>query len=547
MSKESIGAPLTKKAMRETRRAVADRRKQALASLRQMMSGPLGNIMRAAGLWSALTSYNLTERGDGSLDDLHGRPTAELGRPLPSYETMRADLERLLGREQLREMIPVNAADMNERWRGESRREAEREPRLDVRGFEAMGLSNDRVREYITRGFPREWTSRTSVSSVSYVTHRIPMPEQYGIHGHEAGHCTISPDGSSSEIVVTIDALDRADVFGEQTRDESMSLLRSIIPHELAHAGDWLNAADLDPRARLEILWRVMQRVRSPDRLRFPYVENIRNDNVQREWRDKATEYLAELARAMFEARASADGRKANRWRSVLATNLSRQYGTHDFAAQEDIRIMERLLPDFDWAEASRARGTLLTGLLRDRMRFAMERPLSHVEDSRLRAYLLDAFRMHPEDARPALLLSRFGNEDLGEADAEVKEAYERAMVEALERLKQNAPLEMRSALDAWIILAQNLTYARGLSWFPSSEMSPFSRRLMEKEMGDVDTLNHLMRGMRDDRLRTAFDETARRALRIIAAGEVRLSAEEESRAADWLAEEERAQREGDV
>lgn len=522
--------PKTERPTQEERRLTAKQRTQAIRKrMHALLDGPLKLMMQRLGfvvLATAHLDYSV-RRPRADLDELRVQPTAEGSEHLPSYEHMRAELERLLGRDRLRRMIPTTEDDLDVRTLQEGRRAEEQEPRLQVRGFEQLGFSNESVRRYVVEGFPRTWTSRTAVTAITYAHVHIPMPEQYGIHGYEAGHCTLSPDGEPSEIVVTPDAIE-----GGLRGDEM--LLSEAIPHELAHGADWLSAAHLDPRVRLELLWRVVRHLQDERRVRFPYVESIHNDDPQQELEYQAREFVAESVRLM-----------TGRMSAYQARELAVMYGT-DIAHMEEMRgIVRRMVPGFDWEAAQRSRAANRTSLLHERMQHMQEIECGRISDPRLREAALDVLRLTEEDVRPAFRfaeiaegdIEEFGEGDMDEEELELWDSYSNSERAELGRLRVGLPPEAKEAFDRWQELVKEIAKTRGFmrgfvgpAWHDAALRT---KVVMER----VDALNDVLANMHDDRTKTAFDVAAHRALRIMAAGDVRLPPGAEERMVTWMAE----------
>ncbi len=514
--------PFTRKTPPQERREAMEKRIGAIRQrMKELTGGLLRPIMeRTLGFWAAFVNLSMADPQGVTqrqrLEDLDGRPTTAESETLPSYEEMRRDLERRLGMERLRRMIPVTEDDLRAQTLESGRREEEQEPRLQVRGFEQLGLSNESIRRYVVEGFPRTWTSRTAVTSITYTSERIPLPERYGIRGYSVGNCTLSPDGTPSEIVITVDAL------GSGTFDHGINeLLRETIPHELAHGADWLNAAHLDPRVRLELLWRVVAHLHQEHRERFPYVESIHNADARQELEDKATEWIAEAVRMNMRGRG---------------------------LSEEAEHIVRRMLPGFDWEAAWRSRRTNRATMQMERSQQMLRGQLERIENHRLRAAMLDAFNLTHVEVRPLFHLSRINvNEydldseevELDSEEVELWNAYHRALNSELARLHAELPVEARPAFEAWVELARNMTTGRERFRFSRGADTPLIAESAKREETDVEALNEALRLVRDDRMQTVFDVAAHRALRMISAGDVHLPPEMERQAEEWLADNE--------
>ena len=223
---------------------------------------------------------------------------------------------------------------------------------MTIEGAESFDLRAEDVQQFLRVRFPSVLTNQESVRRLTFTTERIPMHAEYGIPGYEGGHCTLSPGRTPSEIVITIDGLG-----GQINGSGVLSLLRSTLPHELMHAGDPLNAAHMDPQTRLEVLYLATQRVQSSDRLRFAYVESIRQPNPQRRLVYKMREYIAMTGESMLSQsiQSLTERYPAYTIDRRLAALLAEEHGSTPQAALWDVHMIQRLMGSgFDWEQAAR-------------------------------------------------------------------------------------------------------------------------------------------------------------------------------------------------
>lgn len=119
---------------------------------------------------------------------------------------------------------------------------------------------------------------RRNIDSVSYDHSFIPMPARYGMSGYEAAHCT------GGDIV-----------FSRGSDTASKMDVVQILKHEAGHAADWDTNKLLTRFERLSLLSSVLERVKSPNRYKSWYVEQIRNKDSRAEILNKSREYFAEI------------------------------------------------------------------------------------------------------------------------------------------------------------------------------------------------------------------------------------------------------------
>ena len=514
-----------------------ERIEKTRARLRSLIHGPLKRSIQAAGLWASLTSF--TQPPHSTLEDLRGRVESPTQERLPSYEQMRHDLERWIGRERLQEMVPVRNEDIAPEVRLEHRRSEERESRVRVEGFEKIGLSNELVREYIVQAFPRHWTSRTEVLSVRYTTEHIPMSETYGLTGNESGHCTLSSGDEPSEITTTVDALDE-NSYG----DETDQLLFHVLPHEFAHALDMTNAATVDPHARLETLWRVVHLLQSDGRPHFPYVESIRNEDPQEQLRNQAVEFFAEAFATRFRL-----ARMPYSEPGIVFLSQQAQTGSHyasDYqatleGAEATLRMMERAMPEMDWEQTHQTLMRSVHQLHVERNRHSGERLVHQIHSPALSSDMMEALQMSQDDVSAGFQMSRFSEADTDDCYQEAWHLYQQQESAVLERLRASLTLESRVAFEQWIELVREVVTARAGIWYASAN-NQWMRRMQNTTIADlIPALNRHIELLRHDSVAwQTFERAAHAAVRILATGEGLLPPEMDRLAQQWVEEERR-------
>lgn len=157
----------------------------------------------------------------------------------------------------------------------------------NYRGREVR-ISQEQLRTFATRTFPRGWVSN-EVVSIEQSDARDPLPERYGIKDSEsAASCE---RGSDRDTIV----------FHGASKDENIGwVLRDCLPHELGHANDWESDAEMSGEERMNLLLAIGERLGSKDRYQSSYVERINNPDEQYERYQKATEYWAEICAQYF-------------------------------------------------------------------------------------------------------------------------------------------------------------------------------------------------------------------------------------------------------
>jgi hypothetical protein len=422
----------------------------------------------------------------------------------------------------------------------------------DVRGFEAIGYRNESIRRYIEEGYPEGFFGRDAVRSVRYVTERISMPERYHITGYEAGHCASGEGDEPALIVLTPDAVNRWD---------RAQMFERVLTHELAHAADWIRADAIPPHIRLEILYRLTERLRSDTRLRFAYVEAIQGDSQEEEMASRVQEYLAELVPAVFNAYADNQEGVDMVFDEDLsaAIRLASRHDTTPEAAMEDLRIVQRLVreldPEFSFTESARRRRDVWQEMETERATRLVEHEVERIEDVRLRHALMDVFHLDRDAIQPGYYLYDMTEEEIADdlfyaegsnAEASDEDSYvpthriseETARIlpylveevtlarnKEVERLSARLGADALPAFEAWQQLIEQVSIARMRRFGRSVNVE---RAFSDQESADraIETLNAFLRTLPSTEQREAFYDAVERFARIEGAGDIPLAAE---------------------
>lgn len=312
------------------------------------------NALLAGALLGSTASFSPPQERSAILE---AERTSKAWEGLPPLEEMLAHLQRAYGREAIAEMVPASTAE---------RRDWAREPIAEVdSSFERFGIDRPTLTRYLHEGYPRFMTARGTVARITYLDERHPMPESYGLRSdaHAAATCTNAPNREAAVITYYRDAFaNEDDVFDQSVPERRILALRDTLPHELAHAVDWQDMADIDPARRVEILYRLTRLVEDEQyMLRFGYAEDIENPDPQERLRLRATEYFADLVAEVLAHPSSAEDAEEAIFNTALNLAVNR---AHMPAA------LERLPPQdarrVAWEETMRERTIEAVRLVHD-------------------------------------------------------------------------------------------------------------------------------------------------------------------------------------
>lgn len=339
-----------------------------------------------------------TPEGSISIDEaIVWSEASRIGEDLPSREDMLEHLRKVYGPEFWPQLTLEEAEPRD--WSGESVAEASPE-------FENFGIPSHEFQGYLERGFPRFMTSRSTVREIVYRDESRLVQEEYGLGGgaHALADCTWSTGRSASTINVYRDSFD-----GEIVAEDREAFLRRTLPHELAHAVDWRNMADIDPAQRVDLLYRVTRLAEDEEvMLHFGYAEHIHNEDERRELRSRSTEYFADLVSYVFQ-HASIRGETRSQTIRAIASVLCAHYaerpermrdalpqdpevvawerairGRTEEAVQLVFDYIQAVDPDFDMHAAHAAREEIVARMRAEEGERSIERAFEIINDDEM-------------------------------------------------------------------------------------------------------------------------------------------------------------------
>lgn len=304
---------------------------------------------------------------------------------LPSQEDMRADLEQFYGKVILDSELPKDSADAPSISPSERHEKTQGDHLYAENHLEKMKhaekTSEQDIGDFVTTFLPRQWTASSAIERFGVAPQPIPMPKEYGIDGHAAGVCHSGTGSLPARIE-----------FAPGISVERQGFVH-LASHEAAHANDWKRSSDLSSGERLTLLYSVTKRVASKTRMKFDYVEDIKNDDKQYERLYKTTEYWAKL----MEVALTTEAKTEKGWETEFLTKASQRFVNepryHD--AKEDLSIVRWYLntvaPDFKPWEALPLRQEFQIG----RAMGAADEALASIPPGAVKVFLSQPGRMH--------------------------------------------------------------------------------------------------------------------------------------------------------
>lgn len=198
---------------------------------------------------------------------------------------------------------------------------------MQINGFEKFDISNETVEAVVNQTMPKGFGR--NISQISYGDYNASMPLQYGVRlmqkTGEAAHAS----KFDKSIQVT---------KGAKGADKKW-IVNQLLPHEFFHLQDWNSNSLLTADERIDLLKKIVDRVKSSDRYKSDYVEGIKNADKKKELLTKAAEYFADIGAAF----------------------LSPRYLMLPKADRELVQdLIKKIDPNFDRVQALKQRGKLV-------------------------------------------------------------------------------------------------------------------------------------------------------------------------------------------
>ncbi|MBI2035203.1 MAG: hypothetical protein HYT12_00790 [Candidatus Liptonbacteria bacterium] len=148
-------------------------------------------------------------------------------------------------------------------------------------------ISAEHMREAVMAGFPRRWAGE--IKTIAQVGEIKKANVQYGLRGDWNTLATTTKNLIAEE-----------DITFYKDSESNPRDFFYILSHEIGHANDWGSDNEMNFSERFDLLLAMRERLRSEDRHISDYVENIKNEDKQKELYLKASEYWAEICAAYF-------------------------------------------------------------------------------------------------------------------------------------------------------------------------------------------------------------------------------------------------------
>ncbi len=161
-------------------------------------------------------------------------------------------------------------------------------PEVDIDGLDPE-ITPERVRAVLDT-LPKGWVD-TDVRAIRYSDAPMSGSDSYGISGSMSAARSFRGDHDKKTSIT---------FFSTAKEMPPHEVLGHVLIHEIAHANDFMNDNQFTQSERQQLLDALRLRVKSPDRLRSPYVESIHNEDARLEGITKAREYWGEIAAEYF-------------------------------------------------------------------------------------------------------------------------------------------------------------------------------------------------------------------------------------------------------
>lgn|SRR3989344_6181417 len=215
------------------------------------------------------------------------------------YQRMRAQLLELVGEKAVQQLERGDKRAFMER--------SDKEKLLpELYGFEKLGLDNEKLKEIWSEDngtYPKSWING-EISLVYYKDEKVEMPEHYGENLRRG-----KAEGSYHQRIMKFYGLPGGIKTSNLSKDEIIMFLELTFAHEIGHANDWEEDADMEITERQSLLLKVLKRVQSKKPFKSEmdtvlnnssYTEKIQNSDTQENLHLKAKEYWADICKEYF-------------------------------------------------------------------------------------------------------------------------------------------------------------------------------------------------------------------------------------------------------
>jgi len=319
--------------------------------------------------------------GRGPLSEIHEGEHPEADAALPSYEEMLKELKGSMGED----MVSVTM-QMHQEY---ARTAQHRTMRTKLEGFRNLDVSDEAVRKYLSRRYPRAWLSQTGRIAVN--PHLVTINYPGFDNKPEFGHCERHMDGGPIGIEFTSKDLKETEKIQELQVGKAMEALQ----HEVAHAVDWSSNGSLDEKQSLTLMYQAWHASADPGRPKFSYPESIKAQSPEKRPAmayGRMTEFFAEL---MSNAMDVENGDTWDEWEHAVARMLVNDFKAEPKSAEKDARFVREFFewtaPGFKPWEAARKDVDWLAELQAEHEYRRLTLDVAHVSDTKIKHALSEA------------------------------------------------------------------------------------------------------------------------------------------------------------
>lgn len=170
----------------------------------------------------------------------------------------------------------------------------------EINGFNKLHpkLSDENLKRiWNEKYYPKGWINER-VGAVEYAEQEIQATDQYGLDPKNWAITGKFNAPETKKVKITI-FRPTGSLVGDDSVKEVITVLDSVLNHELGHANDW-KEEDMNFKNRVEFLYDVAQQCFNKGSMESKYVESIKNDNPHVEKYCKVVEYWGEICQCYF-------------------------------------------------------------------------------------------------------------------------------------------------------------------------------------------------------------------------------------------------------
>jgi len=167
--------------------------------------------------------------------------------------------------------------------------------------FEQSRIPKEFMRRVVEETLPKGFVF--NIDKIEFVDYYVPVNQEYGHNTHIFPPPKMSREREPGVTYILAGAKANKIIITKLMEIKSLSEITRIILHEVAHTSGPGQNRFLIVREHIELVLKLLSRIKSSDRYHSSYVEEISNSNALVNNSNKITEYFAEIIEAYLSCK----------------------------------------------------------------------------------------------------------------------------------------------------------------------------------------------------------------------------------------------------